>query len=77
MTPNEGKELFNKIRINRKRLDNCRKHHFDIGEPPYRLGQVATCWNCGGEMPLLEIGAYVRGYKAAGGVANDIVQGYE
>lgn len=72
-----SRDMLNAIRANRKRLDECPKHRFEIGEPPYRLGAKATCMHCHGEMELTSIDEYLRGYRAAGGNPNDIVPGWE
>lgn len=61
MTRDEMKELITKIRENQNKLDACPKHHFDLGEPPYELGQKCTCSNCGGSQDLRSVGDYVRG----------------
>lgn len=73
MTREESLELFEQIKANRRRLDAYPKHRFDLGEPPYRFGEKATCQNCGGSMDLTDIGQYARGYAAAGGNPNDVV----
>lgn len=70
-------DLWEAIKANRKRLDECPKHRFDLGEAPYRINQRATCLNCHGEMELNAINQYRLGYRAAGGNPNDIVPGWE
>lgn len=73
MTPEDSEALLARIRANQDKLDACPKHLFDLGEPPYSIGQRHTCLNCGGVEKLTAIGDYVRGYIAAGGNPNDIV----
>lgn len=77
MTPDRQKEIFSLIQQNRRRVDQCKRHKFEIGIPPYAIGTKAICRNCNGELSLVEIGAYCRGYEAAGGNANDIVEGWK
>lgn len=62
----DAARLMAEIRANRERLDSCKRHQFMLGVPPYKLNEERTCLNCGGKMRLLEIGAYINGYKAAG-----------
>lgn len=77
MNREQTNALWEAIKANRKRLNECPKHRFEIGEPPYRLMQKATCLHCHGEMELTTIDEYLRGYRAAGGNPNDIVPGWE
>lgn len=76
MTPEKQKELFSMIQQNRRRVDQCPRHKFAIGEPPYAIGTKSICQNCNGELSLVEIAAYARGYAAAGGSPNDIVENW-
>lgn len=72
-----NRDMLKAIRANRARLDACPKHRFELSEPPYHIGQDATCVNCHGEMKLTQIDEYVRGYRAAGGNPCDIVPNWE
>lgn len=40
------------------------------------LGIKLTCERCGGQLDLVAINHYVRGYEAAGGSGNDVVTGW-
>lgn len=72
-----SKQILKEIRENRAKLDSCAKHKFDLGEPPFKLASKAVCLNCGGKEALTAIGDYCKGYKAAGGNPNDIVENFE
>lgn len=76
MDKQEAHELLEQIKANRVRLNNCPKHRFEIGEPPYRFGEKFTCCNCGGKMDAVYALEYVNGYAAAGGDPNDIIPGF-
>lgn len=77
MTPEESRALFEQVKANRAKLDACQKHHFNIGDPPYRFGAKFTCTNCGGEMDAVQAFRYCQGFKAAGGNPNEVIPGYE
>lgn len=72
--------LLAKIKANRDRLDACPRHRFEWNVPPggvaRMFGGKVRCHNCEGEMPLVELGAYVRGFAAAGGDPNDVLPGW-
>jgi len=70
------KEKFERIKENRNKLNACPCHKFDLPSPPYKLGFKWTCLNCGGEMKGEAIFEYINGYVAAGGDANNIVEGW-
>lgn len=70
-------ELLAKIKANRKLLDGCLRHKFDIGEPPYRLGMQLHCLNCNGKLDAVQAYAYARGYEAAGRDPNEIIPGFK
>lgn len=70
--------LYKRVRENRDLLDTCPRHFFpDLFVTPRILGQKATCAVCGGEMDLVAINYYARGYEAAGKSGNDIVPGWK
>ena len=76
--PIDFSALYNKVRENRDRLDACPRHFFpDLIVKPRHLGQKAKCSVCGGEMDLIAINYYVRGFEAAGKSGNDIVPGWK
>lgn len=64
----------------RERLADCSMHVFAMdgiervaGKIPPRL----TCVMCTEWMPTLEAAAYARGFKAAGGDPNTVIEGFE
>lgn len=71
--PVKVNEMLSEIQANRISLDNCPRHKFNLGEPPYQLGEKVQCLRCGGFMSLTNVGDYVRGYVAAMGNPDDIV----
>jgi hypothetical protein len=72
------KALFAKVQANRDRLDACPRHFFkDLLVIPRQLGQKAECSVCKGELDLVAINYYVRGYEASGKSGNDIVPGWK
>jgi hypothetical protein len=66
----EAKTLFEVIKANNRRLDDCPKHLFE--NVPIAFNARATCTMCGGAMDVLKISQYVRGYAAAGGNPEDV-----
>ena len=76
MNQEETGALYAAIKANQKRLDNCKRHRFDLGDPPYHFGMKVTCQNCGGEMDAIKAFVYVQGYEAAGGDPNDVIPNF-
>lgn len=76
MNQQEAGELYAEIRANQNRLDACKRHRFDLGDPPYEFGMKVTCQNCGGEMDAIKAFVYVQGYEAAGGDPNDVIPNF-
>lgn len=76
MNKEESKALLAEIRANQKSLDECPRHFFDLGPPPYRFGLKLTCQNCGGEMDAVKAFVYIQGYEAAGGNPNDVMPSF-
>jgi hypothetical protein len=71
-------DLFKEVKANQKKLDECPKHLFNLNLPqPYTIGQKLVCQNCGGQLDAVKAFYYTKGYKAAGGNPNDIIQGFE
>lgn len=66
----DGKSLWEQVKANSKRLNECPRHSFD--ETEVRLGQKLTCKCCGGTMSLTDIGNYIKGFEAAGGFASTV-----
>lgn len=67
--------IFARVAANRDKLDACPKHFFGM-LPALQLGGKATCQHCKGELDLVALNQYVRGYEAAGRSGNDIVTGW-
>jgi hypothetical protein len=73
MSPEAG-AILARVRENHRRLDGCRRHLFTA--TAVRIGEKLKCEHCGGEISLTNIGAYIAGYRAAGGDAADIWPAY-
>ena len=72
------KAKFEAAKANRDLLDNCPRHSFDaIPISQIAFGGRATCKRCNGEMDLVALNYYVRGYEAAGKSGNDILPGWK
>lgn len=67
--------LWEKVKANRRAVEACQRHRF-APNGPILPGRGLVCLACNGSMQLTEIGAYIRGYEAAGGDANDIWPNY-
>lgn len=67
----ELEEMIKDARAMAQRIRECPRHSFPANGH-YRLEESLTCLNCKGRMNLIEIGNYVRGYKAAGGNPKDV-----
>jgi hypothetical protein len=63
--------LLANIRANRDRVEGCKRHRI-IWPAIRRFGMKLDCAACGGKLSLSEVGAYVRGYMAAGGNPDDV-----
>lgn len=72
----DGGKLMAEIRANRNALEQCPRHDFESTNPPYEIGQKFKCRECKGLMPAIEALAYARGYQAAGGDPNKIIEGF-
>ena len=68
-------DLWAEVRANRARLDACSRHRFSV--ETVKLGQKLVCDACGGQMSLIDVGNYIRGYQAAGASASDIWPAYD
>lgn len=68
--------MFDEIKENRQRLDNCKLHHFPTLPKPLEITSKFDCSNCGGRIGHQEASAYTRGYAAAGGDPNEIIPGW-
>lgn len=63
---------------NRDKLDACPRHLFEeLGAETIRLGAKVKCTKCGGEIDLVKLNFYVRGYEASGANGNDILPGWK
>lgn len=70
-------EIWKSVKENRAKLDACKRHNFTINNVPMELGAKVKCNVCGGWLELVRVKDYCRGYKAAGGNPNDVVEGFE
>ena len=66
--------LWEQVKANRAKLDACPRHRFD--SRPVKMGQKVVCLECGGETGLVDIGYYLKGYRAAGGNPDDVWPGF-
>ena len=62
--------LWDQVKENHRKLRECKRHRFSGGK--VSLGQKVICLECGGEMGLVSVGDYIRGYEAHGGNADDV-----
>lgn len=77
------KALFAKVNANRDRLDGCKRHliltdseSILSGGVGAMIGRKVRCDRCQGEIGLIELNFYIRGYEAAGKSGNDILPGW-
>lgn len=75
MTPEDAKSLWEDVKANRRKIDECERHLVP-GGTDIKLGQKHVCLNCRGALQLTDIGPYIQGYEAAGGQADDVWPGY-
>lgn len=68
--------IWENVKRNRVAIDGCPRHRF-AGAQIKTLGEKFRCEACGGQMSLVDIGNYIRGYVAAGGKASDIWPGWK
>lgn len=74
--------LMAKTRANRDRLDACPRHFFPDAIPGIEggvgamIGRKIECARCKGQMDLVALNFYVRGYEASGKSGNDILPGW-
>jgi hypothetical protein len=67
--------IWAEVKENHRKLNGCAKHKF-LGGKIEKMGAKYTCLNCGGTQGLSDIGAYIKGYVAAGGDAQDVWPGW-
>jgi hypothetical protein len=72
----DHKQILENVKANRKLLDDCRKHSFIWPSVPLMFKLKLECSNCGGRMDALEAAQYTRGFEAAGGNPNEIIEGF-
>lgn len=74
--------LLAKVKDNRDRLDACPRHLFPAMVPGIEGGVAAMfgrkieCTRCKGQMDLVALNFYIRGYEASGRSGNDILPGW-
>jgi hypothetical protein len=76
--PATRRRLWDQAVTNNQKLNDCPKHYFTAELPPplERFQARITCERCGGQMRLLDVNQYIRGYVAAGKNPNDIWPGW-
>lgn len=62
-------EVWQKVKENHTKLNNCVRHKF---EGTVNSGRKLQCVQCGGEMDLIHVRYYCLGYAAALGDPKDI-----
>lgn len=70
----DAKAMITQVRAELDRRNGCPRHHFEA-RVRYQLGDKLTCTVCGCSMRTSEIALYARGYRAAGGDPDDVLQG--
>lgn len=76
LTREEMQAAWNKAKENNRKCDECPRHRFNDPWPLPKFNMPLRCVNCGGEMRLLAIGQYIRGFEAAGRSGNEIWPGW-
>lgn len=72
--PIDTAAILKQVKANRRLVDGCKLHRFEARNiKPFHK---ATCLACGGEMGLVQIGFYIKGYEAGGGKADDVWPNY-
>lgn len=77
------KAKFEAIKLNNDKLNACPRHLFPSEIPGIEggvgamFGRKLKCKHCGGEMDLVALNHYVRGYEASGKSGNDILPGWK
>lgn len=67
---------FEKIALNRVKLDCCEQHEFETHGVEVQIGKRVKCKRCGGEMSLIQANEYVRGFAAGGGNPELVWEGW-
>lgn len=77
-TKDEAKALWDRVTTNNQKLNDCPRHKFNGELPPreQRFNAKITCEHCGGEMRLIDVNQYIRGWIAHGGNGNEIWPGW-
>jgi hypothetical protein len=75
MTNSEIGQIWQDVKANRIKRQACPRH--TIAPNSYTFGRKVTCLNCEATIQATEYMAYVEGYVAAGGEANDVWPGWE
>ena len=72
----ELRQIFKDVRENSDKRDACPRHDFGQYPMPPKLRIKLTCKHCGAWMQICDISIYAKGYAAAGGNPEDIIQGF-
>lgn len=70
ISKSELQSIAAEVKANWGRIRACKRHNFKGGA--VTLGQKHVCLACGGEVDNTYIGAYIDGYEAGGGAADDV-----
>jgi hypothetical protein len=74
----DSARIMARVMENRDRLDGCPRHLFEpLPLETIRLGAKIKCKRCEGDMDLVALNFYIRGYEAAGRDGNDILPGWK
>lgn len=79
MDRTESKRLWDEITANNKKLNDCPRHFFTemlASNLVERMRSKLNCQNCGGQISLLALNQYIRGFEAAGRDGNEIWPGW-
>lgn len=76
LSTGEIDDIWRSVKANRAKLKSCKRHGFTGGKIT-NLGDKYRCLHCGGTESLSNVAAYIEGYEAAGGNADDIWPGWQ
>ena len=59
-------EVFKEVKINRKKLDNCKGPHEFVPDPPSKMPTIGSryrCTECGGTVDAIALSWYNKGIE--------------
>jgi hypothetical protein len=59
----DDKELWNQVKENSRKLNNCKLHNFQDITPDRKIGKRYKCKNCNGELDGINVHYYERGLE--------------